>query len=131
VGENAGGNRRTGNNNIDLGSNVTGQTNEDNSIRIGNGQNATFIAGINGVTVASGIGVVLGTDGHLGRWFLHEISKMRSNRWTLKAHQKIEDQQKRIEALEGELKEQNALIRRVSAEVELQKSPMKAFANNQ
>jgi hypothetical protein len=66
LGHNAGSNLTTGHNNIDIGFDVTGDPNEDNTIRIGNGQNATFIAGISGATVPSGVTVIVGTDGHLG-----------------------------------------------------------------
>jgi hypothetical protein len=66
LGHNSGSNLTTGHNNIDIGFNVTGDPNEDNTIRIGNGQNATFIAGISGATVPSGVTVIVGTDGHLG-----------------------------------------------------------------
>ena len=41
--------------------------NESNTIRVGNETHTnTFIAGINGVTVAGGIGVVIDVTGHLG-----------------------------------------------------------------
>jgi trimeric autotransporter adhesin len=55
----------SGDNNIDIG-NVGGT--ESNKIRIGtNGiQKATFIAGISGVMVAAGVGVIINTDGKLG-----------------------------------------------------------------
>ena len=66
LGINAGYFLTTGINNIDIGFNVNGVAGESNTIRIGNGQNTTFIAGISGATVASGVGVVVGTDGHLG-----------------------------------------------------------------
>jgi hypothetical protein len=49
----------------------------------------------------------------------------------LKAHQKIEDQQKHIDALEAELNEQKVLIQKVSAQLELQKPPAQTVANNQ
>ena len=41
---------------------------EANTIRIGKSgtQKKTFIAGIHGVTVASGVGVIIGTNGQLG-----------------------------------------------------------------
>ena len=41
---------------------------EANTIRIGKSgtQKTTFIAGIRGVTVASGVGVIVGTNGQLG-----------------------------------------------------------------
>ena len=66
LGHNSGSNLTIGHNNIDIGFDVTGDRNEDNTIRIGNGQNATFIAGISGATVPSGVTVIVGTDGHLG-----------------------------------------------------------------
>jgi len=186
VGHNAGGNLTTGNNNIDIGFNVNCDPNEDNTIRIGNGQSATFIAGISGATVASGVTVVVGTDGHLGtmvssRHFkdairpmdkvseailglkpvsfrykpnldpdgipqfglvAEDVAKVNPNlvardangkpytvRYEavnamllnefLKAHRKIEDQQKHIDALEAELKEQKALIQKVNDKVEM------------
>jgi len=61
-----GGNLTTGDNNIDIGN--EGVAAEANTIRIGEQgtQLATFIAGISGATVASGVTVVVGTDGHLG-----------------------------------------------------------------
>jgi len=66
VGEHAGSNLTTGSNNIDIGN--FGKVGESNKIRIGTTgtQKATFIAGISGVTVASGVGVIVGTDGKLG-----------------------------------------------------------------
>ena len=56
----------TGNNNIDIGHNGVGA--ESNTIRIGDPaiQTATYIAGISGATVPSGVTVVVGSDGHLG-----------------------------------------------------------------
>jgi hypothetical protein len=66
LGHNAGESLTTGNNNIDIGFNLTGVRNEANTIRIGDGLTTTFIAGISGATVASGVTVIIGTDGHLG-----------------------------------------------------------------
>src|SRR5215470_8252612 len=68
VGSQAGSNLTTGSNNIDIGANVLGVAGEANTIRIGKSgtQRKTFIAGIRGVTVANGIGVVIGTTGQLG-----------------------------------------------------------------
>ena len=62
----AGQNLTTGNNNIDIGD--QGVASESNTIRIGDGGNtgSTFIAGIRGAIVASGVGVIVGTDGQLG-----------------------------------------------------------------
>jgi len=62
----AGQNLTTGNNNIDIGS--KGFAGESGKIRIGTKptHKATFIAGISGVTVAGGVGVIIDTNGHLG-----------------------------------------------------------------
>ena len=62
----AGQNLTTGSNNIDIGN--RGVSGESNTIRIGapGAQANTFIAGIRGATVADGITVVVGSDGHLG-----------------------------------------------------------------
>jgi len=61
----AGSNLTTGGNNIDIG--APGVAAEANTIRIGkSAQKKTFIAGIRGVTVASGVGVIVGTNGQLG-----------------------------------------------------------------
>ena len=59
-------NLTTGSFNIDIGN--AGVASESNKIRIGTvgTQTATFIAGISGVTVAQGVGVIVDTDGHLG-----------------------------------------------------------------
>jgi hypothetical protein len=66
LGASAGANLTTGSNNIDIGNG--GVAGESNNIRIGTvgTQKATFIAGIHGVTVAGGVGVVVGTNGQLG-----------------------------------------------------------------
>jgi len=59
-------NLTTGSNNIDIG--ALGMAAEANTIRIGKSgtQKKTFVAGIRGVTVASGVGVIVGTSGQLG-----------------------------------------------------------------
>src|SRR5207244_11927368 len=66
LGSNAGINLTTGNNNIDIG--APGVAGEANTIRIGKSgtEQKTFIAGISGKTVASGVGVIVGTTGQLG-----------------------------------------------------------------
>ena len=66
LGDNAGFSLTTGNHNIDIGN--KGVTGEAKTIRIGRvgTQTATFIAGISGVTVAGGVGVIIDTNGHLG-----------------------------------------------------------------
>jgi hypothetical protein len=62
----AGQNLTTGNNNIDIGH--AGVAGESGAIRIGTKRTYqnTFIAGISGVTVARGVGVIIDTNGHLG-----------------------------------------------------------------
>src|SRR6266550_66165 len=62
----AGSNLTTGSDNIDIGN--PGVAGESGQIRIGRVemQNATFIAGIRGVTVAKGVEVVVGFNGQLG-----------------------------------------------------------------
>jgi len=66
LGFNAGSNLTTGNSNIDIGS--LGVAGESKTIRIGTAtQRKTFIAGISGATVASGVGVIVGSNGQLGR----------------------------------------------------------------
>ena len=66
VGNGAGFNLTTGRNNIDIGND--GVRDESNTIRIGTvgTQNATFIAGISGATVPTGVAVIIDADGHLG-----------------------------------------------------------------
>src|SRR4030095_13824274 len=65
IGESAGSALTTGKNNIDIGN--AGTAGESARIRIGNNAHKnTFIAGISGVTVAGGVGVVVDTSGHLG-----------------------------------------------------------------
>jgi hypothetical protein len=60
-------NLKTGNDNIYIGSDAL-SSNENAKIRIGTTgvQGRTFIAGISGVTVPAGVGVIVGTDGKLG-----------------------------------------------------------------
>jgi uncharacterized coiled-coil protein SlyX len=62
----AGFNLTTGNNNIEIGN--FGSAGESSHIRIGTKgtHTNTFIAGISGVTVASGVGVIVGSNGQLG-----------------------------------------------------------------
>src|SRR5437667_350367 len=68
LGFQAGLNLTTGGNNIDIGAGTLGVAGEAKTIRIGKKsihQNA-YIAGISGVTVAGGVGVIIDTNGHLG-----------------------------------------------------------------
>jgi hypothetical protein len=66
LGSNAGINLTTGSNNIDIG--AAGSAGESKKIRIGKQgtQTATFVAGIRGATVASGVAVVVSSNGQLG-----------------------------------------------------------------
>jgi hypothetical protein len=66
LGVSAGFNHTTGSNNIDIGN--LGVAGKSNVIRIGtNGtQKNAYIAGISGVTVAGGVGVIIDSNGHLG-----------------------------------------------------------------
>ena len=66
LGKGAGSNLTTGSNNIEIGS--AGVAAEANTIRLGTAgtQQATYIAGISGTTVAGGVGVIIDTNGHLG-----------------------------------------------------------------
>jgi trimeric autotransporter adhesin len=66
IGVLAGVNLTTGSNNTDIGN--VGVAGESKHIRIGtNGtQTRTFIAGISGVTVSGGVGVIVGSNGQLG-----------------------------------------------------------------
>jgi hypothetical protein len=66
LGVQAGRNLTTGSNNIDIGN--VGAAREANTIRIGTTgtQTATFIAGVSGATVPTGVAVIVDSDGHLG-----------------------------------------------------------------
>ena len=66
LGNKAGQNLTTGSDNIDIGN--PGVAGEANTIRIGTTgtQNQTFIAGISGMTVPGGVGVIIDSNGHLG-----------------------------------------------------------------
>ena len=66
IGSNAGVNLTTGSNNIEIGN--RGVARESNTIHIGRQgtQTATFIAGINGATVPTGVAVMVDGTGHLG-----------------------------------------------------------------
>lgn len=65
IGAEAGWAITTGFHNIDIGND--GVQGDSHTIRIGDSdQTATFIAGISGVTVADGVGVIIDSNGHLG-----------------------------------------------------------------
>jgi hypothetical protein len=60
----SGSNLTTGNFNIDIGN--AGIAGESNTIRIGSGQSATYIAGIYGATASGGVAVYINSAGQLG-----------------------------------------------------------------
>lgn len=64
IGFQAGRNVTNGSNNIHIGHIAPG--NESNTIRIGTSQTATFLAGVNGTTIASGTQVFIDSNGQLG-----------------------------------------------------------------
>src|SRR4030095_1725747 len=66
LGSKAGSHLTTGDRNIDIGN--PGVAGESNTIRIGRTQDqtATFIAGISGATVPTGVAVIVDANGHLG-----------------------------------------------------------------
>lgn len=64
LGRLAGTNITSGTNNIHIGNNAPG--NESNTIRIGNTQTATYVAGVNGATASSGVQVFVDAAGKLG-----------------------------------------------------------------
>jgi hypothetical protein len=67
LGNEAGSNLTTGDNNIDIGNNVTGIAGEANTIRIGNTDiTTTIIRGISGQTIPSGATVIVSSNGQLG-----------------------------------------------------------------
>jgi hypothetical protein len=77
----AGSHLTTGNNNIAVAN--LGVAGESNTVRIGTvgTHTSTFIAGISGVTVAGGVGVIVDTNGQLGtvvssKRFKEEIKPM-------------------------------------------------------
>jgi hypothetical protein len=81
MGASAGTGLTTGSNNIDIG--ASGLSSDSNTIRIGkqNVQTLAYIQGIRGATVASGIGVIVGSNGQLGTTtssarFKHNIQPM-------------------------------------------------------
>jgi hypothetical protein len=197
LGISAGMNIKTGSNDISIGN--VGVADESNTIRMGNETHTnTFIAGISGVTVPGGIGVIVDSSGHLGTTtssarykeaiqpmdkaseavlalkpvtfrYNHELDpdgiqqfglvaeqveqinpalvahdqkgKPYSVRYEavnamllnefLKEHRKVEEQEKRIDALTAQLKEQAALIQKVSDKVETNKPAPQIVLNNQ
>jgi len=197
LGVNAGFNLTTGSNNIDIGN--RGAVGESNHIRIGIGavQTDTFIAGISGVTVPNGVGVIVNPQGHLGTIVSSErfkeniqpmdnvseavlalkpvtfhynqeldpegipqfglvaedvervkpdlvardeegkpytvryeaVNTMLLNEF-LKEHRKVEKLEAALEAVNKRLKEQDAQIQKVSAQLEVSKPSPHEVANN-
>jgi Chaperone of endosialidase len=193
VGDGAGVNIVNGSNNIDIGSPAL---EESNTIRIGSGTAATFIAGISGVAAGTdavfvdsngqlGVGVpssarfkteiksmdkvseailalkpvtfrykkdidpkgmlrfglvaeevekvdpdLVGRDakGHVNTVRYEAVNAMLLNEF-LKEHRMVQKQQKEIDALKAELKEQKALIQKVSDKVELNKPAPQTVLN--
>jgi hypothetical protein len=200
----AGGTLRTGSNNIYVGS--SGKLSESRTIHIGEPEThrRTFIAGISGVTVAAGVGVIVDRDGQLGTVVSSErfkeaikpmakaseailalkpvtfrykhkldpkgipqfglvaedvekvnpelvardeegkplsvryeaVNAMLLNEF-LKEHRKVElqdrhaqEQQREIDALKAELKEQRSLIQKVSTQLELNKPAPQTVSSN-
>jgi hypothetical protein len=79
IGRLAGSSITSGTNNIDIGNSAPG--NESNTTRIGNTQTRAFLAGVNGVTVSSGVAVYIDSNGQLGtvtssKRFKEEIEDM-------------------------------------------------------
>jgi hypothetical protein len=198
LGDKAGARLTTGRGNIDIGN--KGVPEDANTIRIGTvgTQTNTYIAGISGVTVAGGVGVIIDSDGHLGTVvssarfkdaikpmdkasegilelhpvtfrYKHEldpnsipqfglvaeevekvnpdlvarddqgkpytvryeaVNAMLLNEF-LKAHRRMEEQDRRIDQLTAQLKEQAAQIQKVSAQLELSKTEPQTVVNNQ
>ena len=203
IGSSAGFNLTTGSNNIDIGN--PGVAGESKAIRIGQRQTSTYIAGINGATVPTGVAVVVDSSGHLGTitssarykdaikpidkaseailalkpvTFRYKkeldpasvpqfglvaeqvekvnpdlvardkngkpytvryeaVNAMLLNEF-LKEHRKVEvqdrraqEQQKEIDALKAELKEQKSLIQNMSAQLELSKPSPQTVRDDQ
>jgi hypothetical protein len=67
LGNIAGANLTSGNNNIDIGYDVRDVAGESNTIRIGNSDiAATFITGISGATASGGARIFVNSSGKLG-----------------------------------------------------------------
>ncbi len=117
-----------GNNNIDIG-NLVGVTGDSATIRIDNVQTRTFIAGISGIPV-TGTAVVVDGSGQLGvapssKRFKEGIRPMDNESETILAQQ-----QKEINALKAELKEQASQIQKVSAQIQLSKPEPQTVLNS-
>jgi uncharacterized coiled-coil protein SlyX len=131
---NAGLNLTTGDSNIDIGN--QGVAAEANTIRIGAGQTATFVAGINGVSASAGLPVYILSTGQLGTGPTGPtgptgLTRTSSNQRranasiaelkALVAKQEVAlaQQQKEIKALTARVKQQESEIQAVSKRLEL------------
>src|SRR5216117_4348034 len=74
--------------------------------------------------------VVRNEDGKVSTVRYEAVNAMLLNEF-LKEHRKVEEQQKEIDTLKGELKEQRALIQKVNDKVELDKTAPQTVLNNQ
>jgi hypothetical protein len=136
VGVNAGLNLTIGSNNIDIGNEGVGA--EANTIRVGvqGTQTATFIAGIFGVTGGTKQ-VCVDSNGRLTTCGqnLQASSKTESKSMgkanEAKLAQKVRNLEATVATLVATVKEQAALIQRVSAQLELSKSAPQTVVNNQ
>jgi uncharacterized coiled-coil protein SlyX len=136
IGINAGQNLNQGNNNnIEIGN--KGDSFDFNVIRIGtpSTHQATFIAGISGVTV-SGATVCVGSDGQLGECAPAGGASTNSiNNATAMARKveeqagRIAEQEKAIAALTATVKQQTAQIQKVSAELTVMKTKPQLVSN--
>jgi trimeric autotransporter adhesin len=198
LGKFAGWNLTFGSNNIDIGN--SGIAGEDSTIRIGNIQSTTYIAGISGANATGGNEVFVTSDGKLGTVNTPSSARFKENiqpmdrasevilslkpvtfhykkeldpkaipqfglvaeevvevnpdlvkrdrdgnlqtvRYEavnamllnefLKEHRTVQEQQKEIDAIKAELKEQKALIQKVSDKVELNRPAPQMAVNNQ
>src|SRR5205807_1325316 len=132
LGYSAGFSLTTGSNNIDIGN--LGVAAESNTIRVRTvgTQTNTYIAGISGVTVAGGVGVIIDTNGKLGtvvsseRYKEARIAQLRSTLAQQEKHfqKAIALQQKQIKAIARGLED-------VNNQLEASKPARQVVANGQ
>jgi hypothetical protein len=121
----------SGNNNIFIGS-AAGSGSESDAIRIGTpaaGMGTCFIAGIRDINPAGTNEeiVVINASGQLGSFSLATLLAASSTTQELRST--VAKQEKEIKELTARLEEQAALIQKVSAQLELNKSAPKTVAN--
>jgi hypothetical protein len=147
LGQYAGVNLTTGSNNIDIGdANLDGKSDdkaaESNTIRIGelNTQQAAYIAGIYGETAASGAKtVVIDSTGKLGTSVASNADPiaalgMRNEIASLKARNNqlaaaYTQQQQEIKVLAARLRQQEFLLEKVSAQIEVDRPAPQVVSN--